>query len=152
MLNKFFFQLATPELPICGVVDSPTQRLESATLHINDTRSGRLPDSMIRGVDNSPYQWYAGSTTLRITDTASFLLKNSIADSPYRWCGEWSLTPRIVESESHGLRVLLIRRVVFQIRENSKPKSERLEIWCKGPMPNRLMQKPREIRFVSMSL
>ncbi len=111
----------------------------------------RLPDSTIRGVGDSPDQQYAESTTPRITDTASFLLKNSIADSPYLWCGE-SSTPRISDEESRRLPVSLSRRVAdsayrwygesptsrivesgsrfsnTNISENSKPKSERLEV------------------------
>ncbi len=45
---------------------------ESVTLCINDTRSRRLSDSTIRGVDDSPRHCYAESTTPRITDTESW--------------------------------------------------------------------------------
>ncbi len=52
----------------------------------------------LRGVDDSP------------SDTESFLLKNSIADSPYRWCGE-SPTSCISDARSWRLRVSLMRGV-----------------------------------------
>jgi hypothetical protein len=45
------------------------------TLRIGDTRSRRLSDSTIRGVGDSLYHWCGESTTLRIIDTESFLLK-----------------------------------------------------------------------------
>jgi hypothetical protein len=151
MLNKFFFQLATPVSPIRGIVVSPT-------------RSRRLSDSMIWGVDDSPHHWYGSrrlsismirgvgdSPTLRITDTASFHFKNSIAYSPYQCCVE-SSTPRVSDAERGRLPILLSRRVTdsaycwygesptlhivesgsrfsnTNISENSKPKSERLEM------------------------
>jgi hypothetical protein len=41
---------------------------------------------------------------------------------------------------------------IMNISANSKPKSEQLEMKCKGPMPNRFMQKPQKIRLVAMSL
>ena len=135
----FVFEKRLPDSMIRGVGDSPTQQYgESATL----TK---------RGVGDSPTHRYGESTTLRITDTASFLLKNSIANSLYRWCGE-SLTPRISDAESRWLPVSLSRRVAdsaycwygesptprivesgsrfsnTNISENSKPKSERLEM------------------------
>jgi hypothetical protein len=81
-----------------------------ATAHITNTRSRRLPNSTTRGVGDFPYQRYAEWTTLRITNIASFLLKNSIANSPYQWCEE-SSTPHISDEESHRLPVSLSWRV-----------------------------------------
>ncbi len=75
---------------------------ESATLRINDTRSQRLSNSTIRGVDDSPHHWYTESTTPRITDTESRLLNFLKENSLYRWYGE---------SGSRRLCVLLILRV-----------------------------------------
>jgi hypothetical protein len=71
-------------------IDAKLIFFQLATPRITDTRSRRLPDSIILGVDDSPYQRYAESATLRLNDTgsrrrtASFLFKNSKADSPYR--------------------------------------------------------------------
>ncbi len=91
--------------------DSPTQRYgESATLRIKDTRSRRLSDSMIQGVDDSPHHWYAESTTPRITDTESRLLNFLKENSLYRGYGE-SLTQRIVDTENHRLPVSMSRGV-----------------------------------------
>jgi hypothetical protein len=94
---------------------------------INNTGSRRLGISVIRGVADSPYQWYAESLTPRIVDTGSRLLNflkerestprisvtvsrrlpvslsRVIDDSVYHWYGELT-TPRIVESRSrHSL-------------------------------------------------
>ena len=91
-------------------IDAKLIFFQLATPRITDTRSRRLPDSTILGVGDSPYQEYAESTTLRITDTASFLLKQSIAYSLYRLCGE-SSTLRISDAESRRLPVSLSRRV-----------------------------------------
>ncbi len=88
---------------------------------ITDTGSRPLSVSVIRGVADSPYHWYAESATPRITNTESRLLnflkrKHSVLmirrviDSPHQWYSE-SPTPHIVESESRWLRVSLIRRV-----------------------------------------
>jgi hypothetical protein len=52
-----------------------------------------------------------------------------------------SLTRRVGESFS-----------IKNISVNSKPKLERLETQCKGPMPYRFMQKPQKIRLIAMSL
>ncbi len=70
----------------------------------------RLPDSTIRGVDDSPHHWYAESTTPRITDTESRLLTFLKENSLYRGYGE-SSTPRIVDTESRRLPVSLSRGV-----------------------------------------
>ncbi len=122
MLNKFFFQLATPVSPIRGVIDSPTQRYgESATLRINDTRSPatprlndtgsrRLSVSTIRGVDDSPYHRYSEFSFKKFNSRLSLSVMRGVLDSAYQWCREPS-TPRIVESESRRLRVSLIQRV-----------------------------------------
>ncbi len=146
MLNKFFFQLATPRITDTRsrrlpVGDSPYQQYaESTTQRLNDMGSG-----------DSPCQRYAESTTLCIIDTAIFLSKNSIADSPYQWCGSrrlrvsvmrrvvdfpyrWdgeSPTPRIVDTESRPLPPPRIvesgsRFSNTNISENLKLKSERL--------------------------
>ncbi len=60
---------------------------------INDRGSRRLRVSVIRGVADSPYQWYAESPTPHISDTVCRRL------------------PRIFESGSRRLCVSLIRRV-----------------------------------------
>ncbi len=123
-LNKFFFWIAIPVSPICGVVDSPTQQYaESSTLRIGDTRSWRLSDSTIGGVGDSPYHWCGESTTLHIINTESFLLK-----------------------KFHSrLSVSVMRRVVFriwispQIRSQNQngPKGSVRDSWganfCKNP-------------------
>ncbi len=70
----------------------------------------RLPDSMIRGVGDSPYQWYAESATLQLNDTGSRLLNFLKENSLYRWYGE-SSTPWISDAESRRLPVSLSRRV-----------------------------------------
>ncbi len=71
----------------------------------------RLPDSTIRGVGDSPYQWYAESATLRLTDTASQQLSASLIrgvdDSPHHQYGESA-----IEFFKRKLAVSLIRRVV----------------------------------------
>ncbi len=151
MLNKFFFQLATPVSPIRGVADSLTQRYgDSATLRINDTRSQRLPDSTIRGVgdspsticgvDDSPYHRYSKFSFKKFNSRLSVSVMRGAVDSAYQWCGESStprigksLTPRIVDTESHRLPVSLSWGVVFRIRispriRSPKPKLERLEM------------------------
>ncbi len=126
---------------ISGVGDSPTQGYgESTTLRITDTQSRRLPASptrrvgywifkrklavsVIRRVVDSAYRWYGESLTPRIGDTESrwlpVSLSRRVADSAYRWYEE-SPTPRIVESGS--------RFSNMNISENSKPKSEWLEM------------------------
>jgi hypothetical protein len=82
-LNWFFFKWRLSVSPIIGVVNSPTQQFgESATLHINDTRSRRLPDSTIHGFGDSPYHWCGESTTLSIIDT-------ECADQPCIFLGRW---------------------------------------------------------------
>ncbi len=69
---------------------------------INHTGSRRLCVSVIRGVADSPYQWYA--------DTGSRLLNFLKENSPYRWYGE-SSTPRISDRGSHRLPISMIHRV-----------------------------------------
>ncbi len=61
-----------------------------------------------------------------------------VSDSAYHWYGE-SATPRITDTRSRWLPVSNTN-----ISANSKPKSERLEWYCKGPMPNWFMQKHRK--------
>ncbi len=91
--------------------DSPTQQYgESATLRINDTRSRRLSDSTIRGVDDSPHHWHAESASEFFKRKLTVSVIRRVIDSAYRWYGE-SPTPRIVESGSRRLRVSVIRGV-----------------------------------------
>jgi hypothetical protein len=80
-----------------------------STLRIVESRSRRLPASLIRGVGDSPHHWYWESAieffykkTLCIDDTESCRLP-----APVIW---WVATPRIIESESRRLRVSLMRR------------------------------------------
>ncbi len=75
-----------------------------------DTESRRLPLSLSRGVDDSPYRWYAESTTPRYHRYGESLSKYLLKTSPNQWCGE-SLTLRIDDTESRRLPVSLSRRV-----------------------------------------
>ncbi len=121
--KQIFFQLVTPRITdtrsrrlpdstILGVGDSPYQRYaESVTPWLNDTGSRRLSVSRIRGADDSPYHRYSEFSFKKFNSWLSVSVMWGVVDSAYQWCGE-SLTPRIVESESRRLRVLLIRRVV----------------------------------------
>ncbi len=88
---------------------------------INDTGSQQLRISVIRGVANSPYQWYAESLIPRIVDMGSRLLnfferklsvsvKRRAVNSPHQWYSE-SPTPCILESGNRWLRISLIQRV-----------------------------------------
>ncbi len=94
---------------------------QSPTPRITDTRSRRLPTSLICGVADSKHHWYAESAPPCITDTESRLLNFLKENFLYRWYGE-SSTPctsdtvsrRLPVSLSRGsrqLRVSLIRRV-----------------------------------------
>jgi hypothetical protein len=156
--------------------DSLHQRYaESTTPRITDVGSWRLSVSVRRGVDDSVYRWYGEffkkyldsdspshrygeSATHHITDTRSCRLPVSpirgVADSPYHRCRE-SATLRIIYMGSRRLPISLIAGSRFSntnISANSRPKSERLEGYCKGPMPNRFMQKHRKNWFIAMSL
>ncbi len=93
---------------------------ESPTPRISDTGSRQLPESLIRGVADSPHHWYEKSANPHITDTESRLLHffkrklsvsmiQRVVDSPHQWYGE-SPTPRIVEFESRRLLVSPIQR------------------------------------------
>ncbi len=73
---------------------------------INDTGSCQLRVSVIRGVADSPYQWYTELLTHRIVDTGSQLLNFLKENSPYRWYGE-SSTTRISDTVSRRLPVSL---------------------------------------------
>jgi hypothetical protein len=76
MLQPFKVLKIDAKLIFFSTIDSLYHRYaESSTPRLNDTRSRRLPDSMM---------------TLRITDTASFLLKNSLADSQHP-SAQWNL-------------------------------------------------------------
>ncbi len=135
MLNKFFFLLATPRItdtrsrrlpdsPILGVGDSPYQRYaESATPRLNDTGSRRHSVSRIRGVDDSPYHRYSEFSFKKFNSRLSVSVMWGVVDSAYQWCGE-SLTPRIIESESRRLPVLLSRGVVLRIRISPRIRSQ----------------------------
>ncbi len=82
-----------------------------------------------------------------------FLEKYSDSDSPTHRAGELS-TPRLAESENGWLPDSPNRFSFFDyeyLRE-LKPKSERLEMYCKGPMLNRFMQKPWKIGPIAMTL
>jgi hypothetical protein len=74
----------------------------------------QLPDSMIRGVGDSPYQQYAESATLRLNDTGSRRLSESLIrgvdDSPHHRNGESATI--IGDRECRWLRVSVMRRVV----------------------------------------
>ncbi len=74
------------------------------------TPSYQLRVLVIRGVADSPYQWYAESLTPRIVDTGSRLLNFLKENSPYRWQRE-SSTPRISDTVSRRLPVSLSRRL-----------------------------------------
>ncbi len=87
----FVLEKRLPDSTIRGV---------GATLRINDTRSWRLSDSAIRGVDDSPHHWYAESTT---------------PASPIQRVGYWIFKKKIRcirDTESRRLRVSVMRRVV----------------------------------------
>ncbi len=71
----------------------------------------RLFDSTIRGVGDSPYQWYAESATLRLNDTGSRRLSASLIcgvdDSPHHRYAESA-----IEFFKRKLAVSVIWRVV----------------------------------------
>ncbi len=67
-------------------------------------------------------------------------------------CAYLLATPRITDTRSRRLPVSLIRGVVFQIGISNLLKSERLEEYCEGPIPNRFMQKRQKNRSIVMSL
>ncbi len=71
----------------------------------------RLPDSTIRGVGDSPYQWYTESATLRLSDTGSRRLSESLIrgvdDSPHHRYGESA-----IEFLKRKLAVSMIRSAV----------------------------------------
>ncbi len=113
---------------IWGVADSPYRWVgESMTPRITDTESRRLHislsrgvASLIRGVGDSPHHQYRESAIefykrkLSVSSTPRTRLPVSlsrrVADSAYHRYGE-SMTPRIVESGSRGLRISVIRGV-----------------------------------------
>jgi hypothetical protein len=116
------------------------------------TTKNQLPDSASRRVDDSPrrgvgesdsrrfsHSWSWGSTTLRLINAGSFLLKIqkptlSLSDSASRWLPDSpsrrvvdSLTRRVGESPTPRLAESRSCFSFMNIFANSKPKSERLE-------------------------
>ncbi len=94
--------------------------MESATPRLKDA------GSQIRGVDDSPYHRYSEFSFKK------FNSQLSVSVTPQK-------SPHISDAESRRLPVSLSRRVGerfsnMNISENSKPKSELLEMKCKGPM------------------
>ena len=92
----------------------------------------QLPVSMMQGFVESPYHWYAESTTPRINDTQSrqlfvstirrvdvfltpkLIRKKSEVNSPYQWYAELA-TLRINNMRSQRLSVSTIHEVDFQL-------------------------------------
>jgi hypothetical protein len=109
----FVFEKRPPLSPILGVADSSYQWYgESPTSRITDTRSQRLPASLIRGVGDSPHHRNRESALEFFKRKLSVSMIWRVVDSPHQWYGE-SPTPHIVESESRRLRVSLLRRVDY---------------------------------------
>ncbi len=107
----FLFEKRLPDSTIWGVADSLYQQYaESATLQLNDTGSWRLSASLIRGVKDSPHHRYGELAIEFFKRRLAVTVIRRVVNSGYRWYGE-SPTPRIVESGSRRLRLLLIRRV-----------------------------------------
>ncbi len=144
-----------------------SRRLPDST--IRGARSHRLSVSVIRGVGDFPTQQYGESATHRITGAGSwqlsvssiqrvFFKKNSIADSPYRWCVE-SPTPHISDAGSRRLPDSTIRGVVFPIRISPRirsqnwngPKGSVRDSWvtnfCKNPRKFASLQCPFKLRI-----
>ncbi len=97
--HHWYAESATPhitDMQSRRLPTSPIRRVAwiflKKTLRIDDTERSRLPAPVIRWVADSPYRWVGESPTPRITDT-------EVDDSAYRWFGE-STTPRIGDTGS----------------------------------------------------
>ncbi len=97
-------------------IDAKLIFFQLATPRITDTRSRQLPDSTIRGVDDSSYNRYREFSFKKFNSRLSLSLMRGVIDSAYQWCRE-SSTPRIVKSESRRLPVSLSWGGVFRIYE-----------------------------------
>ncbi len=117
----------------------------SCRLRVSVTRgfaNRQLRVSVMRGVGDSPYHWYAESPIEFFKRKLSVSMIPRVVDSLHQWYGE-SPTPRIVESESRRLRVSPIRRVddsVYRwVGESMTPRvsdmgsrnSKKNLIWCR---------------------
>ncbi len=105
----FLFKKQLPNSTIRGVSDSLYQRYAESATWLKDTGSWWLSTSLIRGVDDSPHHRYGEFAIEFFKRRLAVSVIWRVVNSAYRWYGE-SLTPRIVESGSRWLRLLLIRR------------------------------------------
>jgi hypothetical protein len=131
----------------------------------------QLPVSMMWGVVDSPYHWYAKSTTPRINDTQSrqlsvstirgvdvFFTPKFIRKKIRRWLSV-SMMRRVGDSPYQQYAELVTLRIndtqsqffITNISVKSNSNFEKFYEQCKGPLPYLNIQKNRKIGLVSMS-